>query len=148
MQKLIAAVGLTILAGGAAAAGNAQAHATASGAAPTVHEVQMVQTDDGNYRYIPDELTIKVGDTVRWINVSGGPHNVHFKPGDKPLPSGAEAFLKNAMPNTMGPMMGPLLVAPNATYEIDFTGAPVGEYHYVCTPHEMLGMVATLTIEE
>ena len=51
------------------------------------------------------------------------------------------------MPNTFAPMSGALLMAPNAVYEIVFAGAPTGEYAYTCTPHELLGMVATLTIE-
>jgi plastocyanin len=33
-----------------------------------------------------------------------------------------------------------------AVYEISFAGAPEGTYAYVCTPHEMVGMLATLTV--
>ena len=153
MRKLIAAFGLTIMACGGADSSETQAAVTAGVAgsavaissAATVHEVQMVLTDAGEYKYIPDELTIKVGDTVRWINVSGGPHNVQFKPGT--VPEGAQAVLNAAMANRIGEMNGQLMMAPNAVYEIDFTGAPAGEYPYVCTPHELLGMVAALTIE-
>ncbi len=161
MRKLIAAFGLTMMAcgggGGGGGAGDAQAVVTAgvagsaaaissSAGEATVHEVKMVLTDAGEYKYVPDELTIKAGDTVRWINVSGGPHNVQFKAGT--VPEGAQAVLNAAMADRMGEMFGPFLMAPNAVYEIDFTGAPTGEYPYVCTPHEMLGMVAALTIEE
>ena len=156
MRKLIAAFGLTIMACGGGGGSDAQAAVTAgvvgsaavissSAAEATVHEVQMVLTEAGEYKYVPDELTIKVGDTVRWINASGGPHNVQFKPGT--VPEGAQSVLNAAMANRMGEMFGPFLMAPNAVYEIDFTGAPVGEYPYVCTPHELLGMVAALTIE-
>ncbi len=156
MRKLIAAFGLTIMACGGGGSNEAQVAVTAgvAGAAATisssagegtVHEVQMVLTDAGEYKYGPDELTIKVGDTVRWINASGGPHNVQFKPGT--VPEGAQAVLNAAMANRIGEMNGQLMMAPNAVYEIDFTGAPAGEYPYVCTPHELLGMVAALTIE-
>ncbi len=157
MRKFIAAFGLTIMAcgGGGGGGGEAALAAGVAGSASatsssareaTVHEVKMMLTDAGEYRYVPDELTIKAGDTVRWINVGGGPHNVQFKPGT--VPDGAQAVLNAAMANRIGDMNGQLLMAPNATYEVDFTGAPAGEYPYVCTPHEMLGMVATLTIEE
>ncbi len=157
MRKLIAAFGLTIMACGGGGSSEAQAAETlamagsvaatfTSAGEVTVHEVQMVLTDGGEYKYVPDKLTIKVGDTVRWINVSGGPHNVQFKAGT--VPEGAQAVLNAAMANRIGDMNGQLLMAPNAAYEIDFTGAPVGEYPYVCTPHELLGMVAALTIEE
>ncbi len=152
MRKLIAALGLTLMACGGGSSSEAQATETAeaaatvaSGGEATVHEVQMVLTDAGEYKYVPDKLTIKAGDTVRWINVSGGPHNVQFKPGT--VPEGAQAVLNAAMANRIGEMNGQLMMAPNAVYEIDFTGAPVGEYPYVCTPHELLGMVANLTIE-
>ncbi len=154
MRKFMATVGLAVMAcgGGGGDAQAAQSDAAVpgtdtpvSGGTGTVHEVQMVITDAGEFRYIPDQLTIKVGDTVRWINASGGPHNVQFKPGQ--VPDGAEAVLDAAMANRIGPMIGQLMMAPNAVYEISFEGAPVGEYFYVCTPHEMLGMVATLTIE-
>ncbi len=162
MRKLIAAIALfTMACGGgdsdaqaqqadaAAATDTPAAEATDTPAAEAtqgaVHEVQMVLTDAGEYKYIPEALTIKVGDTVRWINASGGPHNVQFTVGE--VPEGAEAVLNEAMANRMGTMNGQLLMAPNAVYEISFEGAPVGEYAYVCTPHVMLGMVATLTVE-
>ncbi len=154
MRKLIAAIALIAMACGG---GDHDAQAQQAGAAPAadtpaaeatvgaVHEVQMVLTDAGEYKYIPDALTIKVGDTVRWINASGGPHNVQFTAGE--VPDGAEAVLNEAMANRMGAMNGQLLMAPNAVYEISFAGAPVGEYAYVCTPHVMLGMIAALTVE-
>ena len=155
MRKLIAVIGLTLMACGGggsdaqaaetAGAMSSAAETSSSGGEATVHEVQMVLTDAGEYKYVPDKLTIKVGDTVRWINVNGGPHNVQFKPGT--VPDGAQAVLNAAMANRMGEMFGPFLMAPNEVYEIDFTGAPAGEYPYVCTPHELLGMVAALTIE-
>ena len=146
MRNLMAAVGLIVMAGGGSGSSDALAtERSSSGETGAVHEVQMVLTAAGEYRYIPEELTIKAGDTVRWINVSGGPHNVQFKAGR--VPDGAEAVLNAAMANRMGSMNGGFVMAPNAVYEIDFTGAPVGGYYYVCTPHEPLGMVATLTIE-
>ncbi len=152
MRKLVAAMALTVAAcGGGDSEVRSQALAMV-GADPTavrtpaVHEVQMVLNDAGEYRYVPDELTIKTGDTVRWINVSGGPHNVQFKP-DR-IPDGAADVLNNAMANQLFPLSGSLMMAPNAIYEISFEGAPTGEYFYVCTPHELLNMVATLTVED
>ncbi len=150
MRKVVAAIALTFMAG---SAGENSARAQdllsmtdgAVRGTGAVHEVQMVLNDAGEYRYVPDELTIKVGDTVRWINASGGPHNVAFRVDG--IPEGAADVLTAAMPNTFAPMSGALLMAPNAVYEIVFAGAPTGEYAYTCTPHELLGMVATLTIE-
>jgi plastocyanin len=105
----------------------------------------MVLNDRGQYLYVPDQLTIRAGDTVRWINVSGGPHNVQFR--SDGVPGGAGEVLNAAMANRMGPLNGPLMVQPDQVYEISFAGAPAGVYDYTCTPHELLGMNATLTVQ-
>lgn len=110
----------------------------------TVYEVRMLLTPEGQYVYQPASLTIRRGDIVRWINVSGGPHNVAFH-ADR-IPAGAAPILNTAMPNRMADLAGALLIQPNAVYEMRFAGAPVGTYDYYCTPHEMLGMRAQLTI--
>lgn len=128
------------------AAPQAQVAAPATG---TVHQVQMMLTPTGEFVYQPAELTIRPGDAVRWINVSGGPHNVAFY--EDKIPAGARNFLEDAMPSTMQggrPLSGELLIAPDAAWEIVFAGAPAGTYEYYCTPHEMLGMKATLTVVE
>jgi plastocyanin len=122
----------------------AAAPATQAGETGTVHQVKMELTADGKYVYEPAELTIKQGDKVQWINISGGPHNVAFYP-DK-IPAGAKQVLDAAMKDRISDLSGKLLVQPNETYEISFAGAPVGEYYYFCVPHEMLGMKAELTV--
>jgi plastocyanin len=111
-----------------------------------VHEVRMLLTDRGAYAFDPPVLTIHPGDRVRWINVSGGPHNVAFVA--ESLPSGAPAVLAAAMTERLGaqPLVGKLLFEDGEVYEISFVGAPEGRYPYVCTPHEMIGMRATLTV--
>jgi plastocyanin len=160
MRKLLAAMAVFAVGcggGGEQPAAEEAAEMTAQPAAEmtaaegtgTVHEVEMMLTAEGQYVYAPAELTIKAGDTVRWLNVSGFPHNVAFY-GDQ-IPEGAEDFLTGAYmadAAKIGPMAGRLMVQAGDTYEITFDGAPAGSYGYFCTPHEALGMVATLTIEE
>jgi len=156
MRQVLAAVALVAMACGGGepqANAGAQGGAAAPEAAPaqagvtgTVHQVQMLLTADGKYVYQPATLTVKVGDRVRWINVSGGPHNVAFYP-DK-IPAGAKDVLSAGMKDQMSPLAGKLLIQANEAYEISFAGAPVGTYAYFCTPHEMLGMKATLTIQQ
>ncbi len=68
--------------------------------------------EGSSYKYVPDQLTIKAGDVVRFHNVSGGPHNVSFW-GDS-IPSGAADALKAGMPDQMAPLEGSLLTEPNA----------------------------------
>ncbi len=94
MRKLVAPMALTALFCGGGDLEDRVQRSVADEAVErpaAVHEVQMLLTDAGEYRYVPDELTIKVGDTVRWMMVSGGPHNVQFKP-DR-IPDGAAAVL-------------------------------------------------------
>jgi plastocyanin len=104
----------------------------------------MVATADDMFAFEPESLTIHVGARVRWVNVSGGPHNVAFYPNR--IPAGAADLLNAAMTDRIGELVGKLLFEPNETYEISFAGAPPGAYAYYCTPHEMVGMTGRLTV--
>jgi plastocyanin len=126
-----------------APAADAPAAAPAAGTGKT-HTVDMV-LEGSKYLYKPETLTIKSGDVVRYVNKSGGPHNVSFWADS--VPSGAADVLKKNMPNQMAPLEGSLLTEPNAAYEVSFAGAPKGEYKYYCLPHLALGMRAKLTVQ-
>ncbi|MEO9020124.1 MAG: plastocyanin/azurin family copper-binding protein, partial [Gemmatimonadaceae bacterium] len=93
-----------------AAAGSAATSATAapSGgtAAPVTGktvDVKMIGDAKG-YRFEPSKLTVKVGDGVRFTNVTGGPHDVSFWADS--IPAGAATQLQANMPNTMQPLVG------------------------------------------
>ncbi len=160
MRKAMAALALFTMAcgGGEGAAQNNEQDAAAPqiGAVTTatapgtgvVHEVQMMQNQDGNYIFQPAALTIKVGDTVRWINVSGFPHNVAFY--EDKIPQGSAGQLASLLPaeGKLGPLLGALLTVADETFEVSFINVPAGSYGYFCVPHEALGMVASLTIEQ
>ena len=114
-------------------------------APPTTHRVRMVQQGTA-YKFDPAALTIKVGDVVEFVNVSGGPHNVQFDPAH--IPEGGQAFLMRAMTNRMSPtqMSSQMMQRPNEVYRISFAGAPAGTYNFFCLPHQALGMKGTLTV--
>ena len=120
------------------------APATAPTSGRTV-DVRMVG-DASGYRFVPATVTIKPGDSVRWTNVSGGPHDVAFW--SDSIPAGAGARLQSAMSQQISPLSGPLLTTPNATYTISFAGAPAGTYRYYCMPHLALGMTATIVVRQ
>jgi plastocyanin len=101
--------------------------------------------DAQGYRFVPATITIKPGDTVRWTNVSGGPHNVSFW--SDSIPAGASTSLQANMSQTTAPLIGPLLTAPSATYTISFAGAQPGTYGYYCTPHLALGMKGKIVVQ-
>jgi cytochrome c oxidase cbb3-type subunit 2 len=100
--------------------------------------------DASGYRFVPATVTAQVGDIIRFINVSGGPHNVAFWPDS--IPSGAATTLQKSMGNTMGPLSSALLTAPNAAYVISLAGLPAGTYNYYCTPHLALKMIGQIRL--
>lgn len=107
------------------------------------HDVNMV-LEGSSYMFVPNQLTIKSGDVVVFHNVSGGPHNVNFWADS--IPAGAAELLNTTMPDRMGELSGPLLVAPNETYTISFAGAPAGDYGFFCLPHLAMGQVGKITV--
>ena len=138
--------------GGAWTAGGAAAGA-AAGAQPATgatHRVQMV-VEGTTYKFVPADITVKQGDAIEFVNVSGGPHNVAFKPED--VPDDVEKQLDANMPatiggmNKMGPLSGPLITEPNGTYKVSFAGIKAGKYPFHCTPHEAMGMKGTITVQ-
>jgi len=93
----------------------------------------------------PSRVTIAPGTTLRFINVSGGPHNIAFVPDS--IPRGAKNMLETAMPRHMGPLMSLMLTAANDTYEIAFpANAPKGVYKGFCSPHARMGMRLAVTV--
>jgi plastocyanin len=121
-----------------------QAPAAAPAAGGATHDVNMV-LEGSSYKYVPDQLTIKAGDQVRFHNVSGGPHNVSFWTDS--IPAGAADPLKAGMPDQMAPLEGQLITEPNAVYTVTFANAPTGEYKYYCLPHLALGMKGKITVQ-
>jgi plastocyanin len=117
--------------------------ATTPTAAGATHDVNMV-LEGSSYKYVPDQLTIKPNDLVRYHNKSGGPHNVAFWTDS--IPSGAASAI--VVPEPMAPLSSKLVVAPDEVIEVKFNNAPAGEYKYYCTPHLALGMVAKLTVQQ
>ena len=134
-------------AGAAATTPTPAGGAQASSGAPitgTTHEVRML-LDGQTYKFDPANLTIKQGDGVKWIMVSGGPHNVAFDPAK--VPDDVESVLSANMPNQMMPLSSPYMTQPNETYIISFAGVKPGTYDYVCTPHVMMGMTGKITVQ-
>jgi plastocyanin len=135
----------------AASAVAATANAAAAPAAPAAPEaaavVEVKMTGNGSTKaaFEPATLTIKPGTTVRFLNVSGGPHNIAFY--NDSIPKGGADVLKKGMPNPMGDLMGPFVMQPNEKYDVSFAGAPAGTYRGYCMPHVALGMHIVITVQ-
>jgi plastocyanin len=110
-----------------------------------VVEVKMTGNGTSIAAFEPATLTVKPGTVVRFINVSGGPHNVAFYTDS--VPKGGVEALKKGMANTMGDLVGPFLTQPNEHYDVSFAGAPVGKYRGYCMPHVALGMFITVNVK-
>lgn len=161
-QVIRAGVALLALVAFAACRGGEKSAAPAAGASSTsaapepaggalaapatgkVWDVKMFGDNQG-YRFDPKALTIRAGDAVRWVFVSGGPHDVTFWADS--IPKGAQAPLQAHMSNTIAPLMAPMTMNQGDSYTVSFAGLPPGIYRYYCTPHLAMGMVATLTVK-
>jgi len=110
-----------------------------------VVEVKMTGNGTTQAAFDPATVTIKPGTTVRFINVSGGPHNVAFYADS--VPKGGADVLKKGMPNQMGDLTGPFVTQPNEKYDVSFAGAPAGTYKAYCMPHVALGMKLTVNVK-
>jgi plastocyanin len=121
--------------------------AAAPAAGGTTHDVDMV-LDGSAYKYVPDKLTIKAGDLVRFHSKTGGAHNVQFYPDSIPanVPGPIKA-LAIAPPEKGGSIATESMKTEGETFELSFAGAPTGEYKMFCAPHHALGMVGAITVQ-
>jgi len=119
----------------------------ATGAAPSgpVVEVQMTGNGSTQAAFSPAALTIAPGTTVRFINATGGPHNISFYADS--IPAGAAAVLNAAMANRLDALQGAFVTGPNDHYDVSFAGAPTGVYKGFCLPHAALGMKIAITVK-
>ena len=121
--------------------------AGAAAAAPATgqtHEVKMIGDATG-YKFEPANLTVKQGDAVKFVMVSGGPHNVTFQ---NVTDAAAKAQLDANMPGQkMGELAGPMVMQPNEAYVVSFAKVPAGKYDYICTPHAAMNMKGTITVQ-
>lgn len=129
----------------AGATSSAATGAAAGAMAPvtgTWHEVKMLGDEKG-YRFDPVDVVVKQGDGVRWVMVSGGPHNVAFQD----LPAAARSQIAANMPNQISDLSSPMLLNPNEKYEMSFAKVPAGKYNYICTPHIATNMRGSVTVQ-
>jgi plastocyanin len=83
-------------------------------------------SNGGQLVFDPKVVTIKVGDTVKWVNNKAFPHNVVFD-------GHAELSHKK------------LAQKPKAELESTFNEA--GEFSYYCSPHRGAGMQGKVIVE-
>ena len=114
------------------AAGVAATFASTSAYAAETKSVKM-GTDSGLLVFEPAKTSICKGDTVKWINNKGGPHNVVFD--EDAIPSGVDVE-SISMDEQLGEV-GDEFVRSFQT---------AGTYEYYCEPHRGAGMAGVLTV--
>jgi plastocyanin len=120
------------------------AGSTAAMAPITGKTVEVKMIGDGTtYKFDPANVTIKQGDGIKWIMVSGGPHNVAFID----TPAAAQSQLSANMPNQMKDLTSPMMMTANETYTVSFANVPAGTYNYHCEPHAAMGMKGSITVQ-
>lgn len=115
---------------------------------PTTHAKRTIVVrmlgDASGFRFRPANVTAHVGDVVRFVSVSGAPHNVSFP--EDGIPAGAAATLQSNMQRTTGELSGAMLTEPNETFTVSLAGLPPGTYRYYCAPHLAMKMVGRITV--
>jgi len=114
------------------AAGVAAATVAKPAYAAETKEVKM-GSDSGLLAFVPSKMTICKGDSVKWVNNKGGPHNVVFD--DDGIPEGV-----NQEAISMMDQMG----EEDDTFTMTFDKA--GDYAYYCEPHRGAGMQGQLIV--
>jgi len=110
---------------------------------PPAHVVRMTMTGT-TARFEPATVTVRAGERVRFVVVSGAPHNVSFDPAK--LPADVRRALAAAMPNPIQPLSGPLLLNAGDSYTISFAGVKPGRYEFFCMPHVGMAMKGTVVV--
>jgi plastocyanin len=120
----------------------AAAMAPITGSTKTVNMVG----DAKGYRFEPANFTIKQGDGVKFVVVSGGPHNVAFDPAT--IPADVKGQLDaNMGTDKMGELSSNMKMNPGEAITVSFANIKPGQYPYHCTPHLALGMKGVITVQ-
>ena len=129
-------------AAGASVALAAGAGGTAAAQEAERHTVEM--TDE--LVFDPDSITVAPGDTVVWENVGSVGHSITAY--EDEIPDGADYFASGGFDSEEA-ARGAYPegdIGGGGSYEHTFDAT--GEYGYFCIPHESVGMVGTVTVQE
>ena len=111
----------------------------------TTKTVNMVGDAKG-YRFEPANFTVKQGDGVKFVVVSGGPHNVAFDPAT--IPADVRPQLDaNMGTDKMGELSSNMKMNPGESITVSFANIKPGTYPYHCTPHLALNMKGVITVQ-
>lgn len=100
--------------------------------------------DAKGYRFEPNHITASIGDAVKFVVISGGPHEIAFDL-DK-VPAESRSQLEYNMPNSeMG--KSPLLTGTREAWTVSLGGLAPGVYPFVSVPRLPQGMKGEIEIK-
>ncbi len=134
-RTLAGALGAILSIGGSdLGAQDGLAERMASADQPEVFVIEMVDISPTEFEYRPAHVTVTPGSVLRFVQTGVMPHNVDWRAG----PPGADFGASR---------LGPFLIQPGTVYEVAIDDRfPAGDYAFVCTPHEFMGMKGTMTV--
>lgn len=109
----------------------------------TIIEVRLIGDAKG-YRFEPQHLVAKVGDGVKFVVMSGGPHEIAFDLDQ--VPAETRLQLLANMPNGNNGR-SPLLSVPRETWTLSLGALKPGSYPFVSTPRLPQGMKGVLEVQ-
>lgn len=111
----------------------------------TTKTVNMVGDAKG-YRFEPANITIKEGDGIKFVVVSGGPHNVAFDPAT--IPADIRGQLDaNMGTDKMGELSSNMKMNSGDAVTVSFANIKPGQYPFHCVPHLALNMKGVITVQ-
>jgi plastocyanin len=116
---------------------------TAEAVAQEVHEIRMVSSGKGEFRFEPASVRARRGDVLLFRSVSGGPHSVVFQARGISAPD--RELLNEAMPRRASDLSSPLL-RDGAEYRVVVPALTAGTYGYFCLPHKAYDMKGEVTV--
>lgn len=135
-------------AGEPAAAAPAAAPVAAGSAAPiTGKTIEVKMTGDASgSKFEPKDITLSPGDGIRFVVVSGGPHNVTFDKASLPADVAAQLDA-NFGADRMAELTSNMKMNPGDAIVVSFGNVKPGKYEFTCTPHLAMGMKGTVTVK-
>jgi len=127
---------------GGATTGGAAAAAPITGKTITVNMVG----DAKGYRFEPANVSVKQGDGIKFVVVSGGPHNVAFDPATIPADSKSQLDA-NMGTDKMAELSSAMKTNAGESVTVSFANIKPGQYPFHCVPHLALGMKGVITVQ-
>lgn len=117
---------------------------TAAPITGTTHEVKMIGDAQG-YRFEPANITVKAGDGIKFVTVSGGPHNVAFDPAT--IPADVKGQLDANISEKMGELSSAMKMNAGESITVSFANIKAGTYPFHCVPHLAMNMKGVVTVQ-